>query len=94
MDNIDLYKRVITAYEGHDLLIQNGQITIDGQTTNSYTFEMDYYWMMGDNRDDSADSRSWGFVPETHVVGKPLFVWMSIGPNGIRFDRILKNAAQ
>lgn len=94
MDNIDLYKRVITAYEGHDLLIRNGQIIIDGQTTNSYTFEMDYYWMMGDNRDDSADSRSWGFVPATHIVGKPLFVWMSIGPKGIRFDRILKNAAQ
>jgi len=95
VDNIDLYRRVITAYEGNTLEVKNGKYIINGQETSSYTFEMDYYWMMGDNRNNSADSRAWGFVPEDHVVGKPLFVWFSTsgGFSGIRWDRLFKGAS-
>ncbi len=92
MNNIDLYRRIITAYEGNHLMVKNGQISINGVPTNEYTFKMDYYWMMGDNRDDSADSRSWGFVPADHIVGKPLFVWFSIGKGGVRWSRLFKSA--
>ena len=95
--NIALYRRVISAYEGHDLRIEGDKYFIDGQETKSYTFEMDYYWMMGDNRHNSADSRSWGFVPEDHVVGKPLFVWMSLRnatlSGGVRWHRVFKGAS-
>lgn len=76
-ENLPLYKRVIAVYEGRDLVINGDQITIDGQVTNQYTFKQDYYWMMGDNRHNSQDSRVWGFVPFDHVVGKPVLVWMS-----------------
>jgi signal peptidase I len=76
-ENLEVYRRVITAYEGHSLQQQAGQILIDGQPTTHYTFQQDYYWMMGDNRHESLDSRYWGFVPEDHVVGKPIFVWFS-----------------
>ena len=96
LDNIDLYARIISAYEGHELKLDNGQIFIDGKPADSYTFEMDYFWMMGDNRHNSADSRSWGFVPEDHVVGKPLFVWMSLRNaslgEGVRWHRVFKSA--
>ena len=93
--NIAWYKRIITAYEGHQLAIKGKNIYIDGKRTSSYRFAMNYYWMMGDNRYHSADSRVWGFVPEDHIVGRASFVWFSKSPfvdsfMGIRFDRIFR----
>lgn len=89
------YKRIIKVYENNTLETRNGQILINGQPATSYTFKQNYYWMMGDNRHNSEDSRYWGFVPEDHVVGKPVFIWMSIdGINDgiknwrIRWDRL------
>jgi signal peptidase I len=84
--NIELYRRVIVNYEGNTLAEQNGQFTINGKPATSYTFKMDYYWMMGDNRHNSLDSRYWGFVPEDHVVGKAWFVWLSHGDGGMLTD--------
>jgi len=93
--NIMLYERIITSYEGHTLDYKAGKIYVDGVETTEYTFAMDYYWMMGDNRHKSADSRYWGFVPEDHIVGKPLFVWLSLDPDkgflsSIRWNRFFK----
>lgn len=90
-ENIAWYRRIITAYEGHTLEERKDGIYIDGKKTTSYTVEMNYYWLMGDNRYNSADSRIWGFVPEDHVVGKASMVWFSKSPNyGIRTERIFK----
>ncbi len=87
--NVSLYWRVITAYEGHEFENRNGKIFIDGEETSTYTFELNYYWMMGDNRHNSEESHFWGFVPENHIVGKPLFVFFSYeSAFGIRWDRI------
>lgn len=87
--NVVWYRRVIEAYELHELTEENGQYFIDGKAVSSYTFEMDYYWMMGDNRYNSADSRVWGFVPEDHIVGKASMVWYSSDPNGgVRWERL------
>ncbi|MBA3648037.1 MAG: signal peptidase I [Chitinophagales bacterium] len=95
-NNIALYQRLITIYEGHQLDInKNGTIIIDGHPVTSYTFAMNYYWMMGDNRHNSLDSRYWGFVPEDHVVGKAWFIWMSWDKDGslftkVRWDRLFR----
>ena len=91
-DNIAWYRRIITAYEGHKLEERkDGSILIDGKKVTSYTFSMNYYWLMGDNRYNSADSRIWGFVPEDHVVGRASLVWFSKSSYlGIRVERIFK----
>lgn len=92
------YERCIKNYEGNDFDYRDGKVYINGQETNSYTFTMDYYFMMGDNRHNSADSRVWGFVPEDHVVGQPLLIWLSLEKdkgwlNGkIRWNRLFRSA--
>ncbi|GLR17381.1 S26 family signal peptidase [Portibacter lacus] len=94
--NIGIYKRIIGVYENNDLKIENGKIFVNGEQTTKYTFKQDYFWAMGDNRHNSEDSRVWGFVPEDHIVGKPLFIWFSLRNgrlfDGIRFNRIFKSA--
>tara|TARA_R110002072_G_scaffold21880_16_gene77073 strand:- start:942 stop:2525 length:1584 start_codon:yes stop_codon:yes gene_type:complete len=77
LEVLPLYKRVITEYEGNTLQVKGNQILINGEVTDTYTFKQNYYWMMGDNRHNSIDARRWGFVPFDHVVGKPVFIWMS-----------------
>ena len=93
--NLPLYQRIITSYEGNELEVKDGKIFINSEEAQSYTFHQDYYFMMGDNRHNSLDSRYWGFVPEDHIVGKPAVVWLSIDgnrkfPNNIRWRRFFK----
>lgn len=88
---LPLYKRVITAYEGNTLDVKGNQIFINGKVATTYTFKQDYYWMMGDNRHNSQDARVWGFVPFDHVVGKPVFIWMSWDSNAKGLDKIRWN---
>ena len=95
-ENLPLYERCIEAYEGNRLERREDGIYINGVKSECYTFQMDYYWMMGDNRHNSADSRYWGFVPEDHVVGKPIVVWLSLDKDRdwtdgkIRWNRFFK----
>ena len=92
---LPVYRRVIEVYENNKLELKGNEILINGQKTTSYTFKQNYYWMMGDNRHNSEDSRFWGFVPEDHIVGKALFIWMSTDSagsffNSIRWSRLFK----
>ena len=95
-----MYKRIIEVYEGNEIGVENKislsgtQVKLNGKVLTEYTFLQDYYWMMGDNRDNSQDARMWGFVPFNHVVGKPVFIWMSWDSNAeglmnkIRWERL------
>ena len=97
LENLPIYERPIRVYEENDLQVtDDGTILINGKPATEYTFKMDYYWMQGDNRHNSADSRYWGFVPEDHIVGKPIFIWWSSDPDrrglaeGVRWNRLFR----
>ena len=95
-ESIAMYRRVIGKYEGNQFEERNGKFYVNGKETTRYTFKQNYYWMMGDNRHNSEDSRYWGFVPEDHVVGKPLLIWFSLKEGtlakGINWRRIFMPA--
>jgi signal peptidase I len=93
--NLTLYRRIIEVYESNKLAVLGKEIFINGKKADSYTFKMNYYWLMGDNRHNSLDSRFWGFVPEDHIVGKAKFVWMSFDDKApllskVRWERVFK----
>ena len=93
LETLPFYRAIISDYENNDLKVDGSVIKINGEVATTYTFAQNYYWMMGDNRHNSEDSRYWGFVPQNHIVGKPIFIWLSIDPNGkginkIRWDRV------
>jgi signal peptidase I len=103
-NSIDFYRQIIEVYEGREMgidnniSIKNDKVLLNGEELKSYTFKQNYYWMMGDNRHNSEDSRYWGYVPENHVVGKPVFIWLSLDynksfPNNIRWDRMFTTVA-
>lgn len=90
-ESLPFYKEIITNYEGNTLELKGSKFLINGKETNTYTFKQNYYWMMGDNRHNSEDSRYWGYVPENHIVGKPVFIWMSWDTNGKGINKIRWN---
>ena len=94
-DTLPFYERIIRDYEHNALEVRDGEILIDGEPAHEYTFKQDYYFMMGDNRHNSLDSRYWGFVPEDHIVGTPSIIWLSTDasrrfPSNIRWKRFLR----
>ena len=97
-ESLAYYSRVIDVYEDNDFKVEGGKVFINGEQTDEYTFKQNYYWAMGDNRHNSEDSRVWGYVPEDHIVGKPLFIWFSTKDgsitNGINFSRIFTGATK
>jgi len=97
-ENIAFYERIISVYENNTFERKGNAFIINGEETNSYTFKQDYYWGMGDNRHNSEDSRYWGYVPQDHIVGKPLFIWFSTKDgnfrNGINWSRIFSGATK